>query len=94
MDDFWGVVISVQLFAVMVQNLWRMITDWQKPNPISTTELLFLFDKLGVSADRVEKAIEEGNLNMKNFIVEEMRKKDKREFDKRISKKRGGENNE
>jgi len=94
MNDFWGVVISVQLFAVMVQNLYRIITDWFKPNPITTVELLFLFDKLGITADRVEKAIKESGYDMKNFIVEEMRKKDKREFDKKLNEKRGGKENE
>lgn len=94
MNDFWGVVISVQLFVVMVQNLYRIITDWFKPNPITTVELLFLFDKLGITADRVEKAIKESGYDMKNFIVEEMRKKDKREFDKKLNEKRGGKENE
>jgi hypothetical protein len=94
MGDFWGVVISVQLFAVMVQNLYRIVIDWGKPHPITTSELLFLLDKLGISTDKAVKAIKESNLDVKNFIVEEIRKKDKREFDKALNKKRGGKNNE
>jgi len=94
MDNFWGVVISVQLFAVMVQNLWRIVADWGRPHPITTIELLSLIESLGLSANDVEAALKKSHLEMKVFIVEEMRKKDKREFDKQFNEKRGGENEE
>ena len=92
MEDFWGVVISMQLLVVIAMKFYRVVKDWGKPNPVTTSEILYIVDMLGLSDKKakevIEKLLESNNLDLKNFFVEENRKKEKRAFDKEFNKNR------
>lgn len=100
MDDFWGVFISVQLCIILFIEVLRWVIDSRKPLPLSMPQLFMVIDTLELNTKGIEKLIDnlisENATNKQetlNFIFEELRRRDKREFDKKLQKKKDEEGN-
>lgn len=94
MDDLWGAFISLQLSFILLWEAVKFIRSRNKPKPLTMSQVFMIIDTLDLNNKAIEKLViklgEENSHDLaalKNYIFEEIRRKEKRDFDNGLQDK-------
>lgn len=95
-EIYEGRIIILLMLIIILREGYKIYSRWGKAPPVTFFEMLSILDDLSLSnkdAQRVvQKLLDENNLDLKNFITEDNRRQEKRNWDESFNEKR--KNNE